>query len=406
MNRLRLVVVLLAASGAPAALCDEPPSPPVIHKVLGEVTALDSSTRRMTVRSDAGEEAQVALDPASACLRVPPGAKALSEATPIDCAALAVGDRVFARGTVVSADQALVARQVVVMTKDDLSEKRATERAEWRQRGTGGVVAAVDPATHEIRLEIRSIAGMRELTVVPGGEATTYRRYAPGSARFADAEGCTFGDIHVGDQLRALGERSPDGERFLAEQIVVGAFRTLVGEIESVQVDARELVLSNVVSARGNGVGSAERRTVALDANARLRRLPPEMATRLAARATGGPNAAAGRREGGRGAWRPPAGDGQAGTREGGHRRGRGAPTLGEMLDRFPEITLADLKPGELVAVAVAEDSRKPEGRLQASVLLAGIEPLLGGGGARRQNGGLQTGLAAGALDLGMGMGD
>jgi hypothetical protein len=406
MTRLRLGVVLLAATAAPAALCDEPPSPPTVHKVLGDVTALDSSARRMTVRSDTGEEAQVSVDPASTCLKVPPGAKALSEGTPIDCATLVVGDRIFVRGTALSADQALVARQIVVMTKDDLDEKRAAERAEWRRRGSGGVVAAVDPATHEIKLEIRSIAGMRELIVVPAGEATTYHRYAPGSARFADAKSCTFGDIRVGDQLRALGERSGDGERFLAEQIVAGAFRTLVGEVESVRGDARELILGNVVSARGNGAGSAERRTVTLDASARLRRLPPEMAARLAAPRAGGPNAAGGRPGGGRGTWRPPTGSGESGARPRRSSRGGGPPTLGEMLDRFPEVTLADLKPGELVAVAVAEDSGKPEAQLQASVLLAGIEPLLAAGGSPRQNGGLQTGLAAGALDLGMGMGE
>ena len=81
--------------------------------------------------------------------------------------------------------------------------------------------------------------------------------------------------------------------------------------------------------------------------------------------------------------------------------------SLGDMLDRFPALGLAELKPGELVAVAAAESEETSNAPTRASALLAGIEPLLvPAGGGQRDAATLQTGLAQGALDLGMGMGE
>jgi hypothetical protein len=303
------------------------------------------------------------------------------------------------------------------MTKDALAEKRAAESEDWRKRGVGGVVKALDLEKKELTLEIRSFAGPRDLVVAPAGEQASLRRYSPGSARFADSRPCSLTDIRIGDQVRALGEKTPDGSRLLAEQIVAGAFRTLVGRVDGVRPEERELTLADVVSARENGSGTAKRRTLVFDPGARLRRLPTEVAARLAAReARGGGDGVragsgggpwAGRREAGSGGREGgPVGRGEAETGGQGPRRGLGGPpSLAEMLDRFPEVALRDLTPGELVAVAVAEGvGGSASARVEATTLLAGVEPLFVSP-AGRGNGGLQTGLAAGALDLGMGMG-
>ena len=69
-------------------------------------------------------------------------------------------------------------------------------------------------------------------------------------------------------------------------------------------------------------------------------------------------------------------------------------------------MTLADLSHGELVAVAVAEEDTSEDKPLLATALLAGIEPLVRTPQPAGGNGNLQTGLAQGALDLGMGMGE
>jgi hypothetical protein len=419
MPSLQLAVLLLAAAQAPAPAVGAPPAtqptPPAVRSVLGEVTAFDAATGRLRIRPDRGDETAVDTVTGATCIKVPPGSKSLANGTSIPCTAITVGDRVFARGTGTTDAGVLAARQVVVMTKDALDERRTAERAEWQRRGIGGVVTAVDPQKQEITIEIRSLAGKRDVVLAPASATTTFRRYAPGSARFADAQPCTLADVHVGDQVRALGDRSPDGTRFLAEQVVAGAFRTLLGTVESVEPDAGTVVLTGVVSARGNG-GVMPRRTIMLGPAARLRRLPAEMADRLAMRASRGPGG--GRMEG-----RPWPGrarpEGSGGPQAEGPRRpglgggegpggrvGGNPPTLGEMLDRFPPVTLADLSHGELVAVAVAEEGTSEDKPLLATALLAGIEPLVRTPQPAGGNGNLQTGLAQGALDLGMGMGE
>jgi hypothetical protein len=42
------------------------------------------------------------------------------------------------------------------------------------------------------------------------------RRYAPDSIKFGDAKMSTFSEVQVGDLLRALGERAPDGNEIHA----------------------------------------------------------------------------------------------------------------------------------------------------------------------------------------------
>jgi hypothetical protein len=139
------------------------------------------------------------------------------------------------------------------------------------------------------------------------------------------------------------------------------------------------------------------------------------MAARLAmrSRGPGGPGAPGGT------ATRPQ-GAGPAGSGPGGWqgRRGAGGPpqaggpgaggpggaqTLQDLLERLPPLPLGELKPGDQVAVS----STKPDdaSRINAVVLVAGIEPLLQarprGAGA---GGGETLGLTPGALDMDMGV--
>jgi ABC-type molybdate transport system ATPase subunit len=71
------------------------------------------------------------------------------------------------------------------------------------------------------------------------------------------------------------------------------------------------------------------------------------------------------------------------------------------MLERLPALPLADLKAGDQVAVS---STKGPDpARVTAVVLLAGIEPLLQSRPGTA-SGGETLGLAAGALDIGLGV--
>jgi len=111
-------------------------------------------------------------------------------------------------------------------------------------------------------------------------------------------------------------------------------------------------------------------------ANSDLRKLPPEMAARFAARARG---RAAGEANGG---GTPPAGraPGQAGPeRESGAAAGPARSAggdLSQMLSRLPTGSLSDLKPGDAVMI-VASESTPGSDKVTAVTMLSGVEPIL-----------------------------
>src|SRR6185436_17909090 len=69
-------------------------------------------------------------------------------------------------------------------------------------------------------------------------EKTVYRRYAPDSIKFAEARSSNLADISPGDQLRARGEKSEDGLKVTAEEVVFGTFLTKAGAITTVNLEA------------------------------------------------------------------------------------------------------------------------------------------------------------------------
>jgi hypothetical protein len=406
------------------------------------VTAVDAATPSLTLHTEDGRTVTVKPVAATQYLKAKPGATTLEGAQPVSIGDVTIGDRVLATGAA-SADGATVtARRVIVMSHSDIADKHQRDQAEWRSRGLGGVVSAIDPAKQEFTLQLRSLSGTQ--TVVVGGDEkkkTTFKRYAPDSVKFSDAKPSAFTELQVGDQVRALGDRSEDGARLTAEQVVSGAFRTVVAQVEGVDVAKGELRITDGAT--------SNKLTVSVTADAVLRRLPPEFAMRMGgmrrAGAEGGAGAAgasaparttegarpesgraeAGRAEGGRpdgarpdgarpdgarpdGA-RPDGGEGRprwgaGGGAGGGGPRG-GPPNLGDLLERMPPLTLAELKPGDRIAISSTRGA--DASRITAVALVAGIEPLLAvaDAGSRRSGVELMPGLPSGALDMGMGGG-
>jgi hypothetical protein len=356
---------------------------------MGEVTAVDAAAGQIRLKTDAGDAVTVRTDDKTSFVRAQPGARDLTGATPTTLAEITVGDRVMARGALGPADQAMAARQVVAMSRTDIDQKHQQDEADWRRRGVSGVVTAIDAARQEFTVEVRSLAGSRTVVVSAAEGKPVFKRYVPESVRFSDARPATFADVQVGDQVRVLGERAADGSKVAAEQVVAGSFRILSGAVKSVEGRTVTIVDNE----------SGQPLVVALGDGALVRRLPPEMATRLAMRnrASGGngtrPGAGA---AGGNAAGGGPPGGGQ------GRGPGGGAPTLHDMLERLPALPVEELKTGDQVAVSSAKTA--DTARVTAFVLLAGIEPLLESRPSGARGGGETLGLAAGALDAGLGV--
>lgn len=385
--------------------------------VIGEVTSIDPTAKQILVKTDAGSVVAVALDEQTAYMRIPPGEKTLDKAAKVTLAEVGMGDRVFARGKVADDQKSVPARMVIVMSKADLAQKQERERTEWQRRGVVGSVTALNPATKEITVQTRSGVGSQTIVVDAAADRVVFRRYAPNSVKFSDAQPGSLADLKVGDQLRARGERSADGTRFTAEEIVSGAFRTIGGAITAIDPQANEVKI--------NDIQTKQPLTVVVSKDTILRRLPPEAVMMLgggvgpgrepgqmgagqSAPAGGQPPAGAdGRRrnrptEPGTASGTTPPSQGGAAVTGGGPRPGGGAGggrDLAEMLERMPAVSLAELKPGDMVLVSSATAS--DASRVTAIHFVAGVDELFRTMQARQ--GGGRRAPDLGSINLGMG---
>src|SRR5262249_16603964 len=83
------------------------------------------------------------------------------------------------------------------------------------------------------------------VSVVSLDDRTRFWRYAPDSVKFSDAKPGHAGEILPGDQLRARGQRSEDGLKVLAEEVVSGKFITRAGAVTGVDVDTRQVTITD-----------------------------------------------------------------------------------------------------------------------------------------------------------------
>lgn len=398
MKREVCLVLLLASglvlAGSFSPLSGQPADGITATYAMGDVTAIDPTAQTLTLKTGAGD-VLVRLEPATAYLRIPPGETRLDTAEKITLADVSVGDRVLARGKVSEDRKTVPARQLIIISKTAIAQKNEKEREEWRQRGTAGTVQSINAETREITISTPS-RGAPRAVVLSITDKTTLKRYPPESVKFADAKPGTFSDLKVGDQLRALGERSADGSRFQSEVIVSGAFVMAGGAVTKVNPETGEITIRNLVN--------NQPLTIVVNKDSVLRRFPPQMAQMLAmrAQATASPAGPVGARPAGS-PDQPPraAGSGATPPAGGGERRGMAAGgDMSEMLERLPALLVKDLKPGEMILVSSIAGANPS--RVTAVILAAGLDALFAGP-AMAVGGGASLGLPPGMSDFGIG---
>jgi len=404
MKREVCLFLLLASglvlAGSLSPLSGQPADGITATYAMGDVTAIDPAAQTLTLKTGAGD-VLVRLEPATAYLRIPPGETRLDTAEKITLADVSVGDRVLARGKVSEDRKTVPARQLIVISKTAIAQKNEKEKEEWRQRGTAGTVQSINAELREITISTPS-RGAPRAVVLSITDKTTLKRYPPESVKFADAKPSTFSELKVGDQLRALGERSADGNRFQSEVVVSGAFVMAGGAVTKVNPETGEITIRNLVN--------NQPLTIVVNKDSVLRRFPPQMAQMLAmrAQATAGPVGArpAGStdqppRAAGSGATPPAGAGGPSGPAGGGERRGMAAGgDMSEMLERLPALLVKDLKPGEMILVSSIAGANPS--RVTAVILAAGLDALFAGP-AMAVGGGASLGLPPGMSDFGIG---
>lgn len=335
-----------------------PASDPAITSlsVMGVVSELKTDTRQVVVTTAAGSQVTVTLSDRTVFMRIPPGEKTKDKFIKIEPTDFGMGDSVFARGRMTEDRKSMPALEFYVMSKGDIAEKRERERNEWRTRGITGMISALNADTKEITVDARTADGPKPIVLAATND-TKFRRYSPDSVRFSDARPGAITDLKVGDQLRALGAKSAEGNRFTPEEIVSGSFQTISGTITEIDAEKKEIKIKDLQSQQPV--------TIVVSKDSSMRRLTPEMVTALT---PGKPDAA-----------KPPV---------------KGTGDLQEMFDQLPTFTLPDLKPGDSILISSTKSA--DVARVTAIAVVSGVGPLL-----QNNQGGKATAVSLGAMSLG-----
>jgi hypothetical protein len=348
------VVVSLAAfvCGANNPVQEKPQS------VVGVVVQADSSRKALTIRSDAGETISIQTGDTTTLVRIPAGERTLAKATTIQFTDIIPGDRVLSSGT--RAGQNFIAQRVVVMPAAEVEKKRQHDLDEWKQRGIGGIVRETNAQAGTITVELRgSGAGTRLMLETTKAH---FRRYVPGSLRFEDARASNFDEVRAGDQLRALGDRTGEG-KFTAEQIVSGAFKTIGVTVTAVDQSTGKITAATLDQKKPV--------TISVNKDSVLHRIPPPVALAIAQKAKG----EAGKSPATQTA-APNGGPAKtAGPSQPGSKAGQPVIDVQQMIDSLPTVSLADIKPGDVLAVTGAVEN--DEAHLVAIKVAAGVDLVL-----------------------------
>src|SRR5437879_2243734 len=339
---------------------------------VGTIKSISGNTIILT--TDAGSDVTVQVQDSAKLVRIAPGQKDLKDATPIQLGDLQPGDRILVRGKLADDGRSVAAASVIAMKKVDIADKQSREREEWQRHGFGGLVNNVDAGGNTINVSLPS-PGEKKTVAIHLSMDTILRRYAMGSVKFDDAKPAPLDQIKPGDQLRARGTRSADGTELTAIEIVSGTFRNIAGTISTIDTSAGTITVQDLVAKKPI--------TVRITPESQLRKLPPPMAQRIAARLKGSsadaqpPAAAQGDAGSAASADQSPKLGGPPSGGSGGMGRsgGGGTADLQQMINRMPAAALADLQKGDAVMVVATEGGA--DGMSTVITLLGGVEPIL-----------------------------
>jgi hypothetical protein len=186
----------------------------------------------------------------------------------------------------------------------------------------------------------------------------------------------------VGDQLRARGEKSEDGLKVTAEEVVFGTFLVKAGTISAVHPESREFTIKEL--------GSNKPFMVVLREDSQLKQMPAFPAGMM------GGGARVGTPQG-----TPPGAGGRVGSPQAAGRGGMmGGPPGGfdinQMLERMPAAKLEDLRLGSTVVISSTKGAKNDQ--LTAIVVLSNADMLI-------EMASMMSGSNRGAMGMGIGMG-
>ncbi|HUD23970.1 MAG TPA: hypothetical protein VMQ60_14085 [Acidobacteriaceae bacterium] len=387
--RVAVIIGLLCSLAGGAylgmAVQAQGPAPSASVSLLGTVKMVSGNT--VTLSTDTGQTVTVTVPATAQVVQLPVGSTDLKAAKPGQFSDIALGDRVLATGKAEAGATSFNALRVVLIKSTAIAQMQAEQQADWKARGTGGIVSSVDSAKGIITLQ----SGSKKLTVTISS-TTKFRRFEGDSVKYEDSKPGTIAQIQPKDQMQVLGNKSADATTIQAEEIMSGSFLNLSGLVTSIDQATGKITFKDLATKKSM--------TVNVTSNCDMRNIPLMTATRIAAQTNGGgPSGGRGGRRGG--GTSGAAGVDDAGTNDtagttgqedtaGAMRRSAGAD-LSQMMPRLPTIKLTDLKIGDAVMVVASEPSPGAS-TVDAITLVSGVEPIL----TANPNGGMSLGMSIG----------
>lgn len=351
---LILLSFCTVAFAEPILAQNAPGETPGSARAVGTITGISGNT--VTVKSDSGAETRITVDDSTRIVKAAPGQKDLKDATTLHLQDLQVGDRALARGKA-GENNSITAASMIVMKQSDVASRQQQEMQQWQRGGAGGIVRSVDAGSGTITV---ATAPNQTIAVQTSGN-TQFLRYPADSVKFSDAKKSSINEIKAGDQLRARGTRSEDGQQLTADAVISGSFRNIAGTVNSVDASAGSVTVMDLITKKIA--------VVKITPETQMRKIPPEMAQRIAFFLKRSPAASGDQSNG-------PAAGGAQSMRAGGSPGGQGgAPDFQQVIRRMPSATINDLQKGG--AVMIVTTNGAPGQEVTALTLLSGVEPIL-----------------------------
>lgn len=354
--------------------------------ISGEVTNI--ATDKIGLQTADGAR-EFALSEKTVYKRVPPeNPKTQVESS---FSEIGVGDKVVVSVIIGSDQKAQPVRTVYLMSKSDISQKQSKELDQWK-RGVSGRITAINPQTKEITITIPALTGAKTVVLTPKDSAAFFR-FAENSVNFNDARKGSFSEIAVDDQIQAAGEKSVDDLTFKADKILTGAFQQYTGAVIATNVEKGEVTINDIKTKKPVTI-TVGKSTVL------MKQFPADIAQRMAMSqqmaANGGGNMIR-PQQGANPQVNPNQQQNPNQMQGGGGNRGN----INEMLERFPNITVADLKVGEIIGVLSSKTTNQEH--ITAIKLLSGIAPFTKNmqmpTGTRQGNSGVNSSFTIPGLD-------
>ena len=341
----------------------------VPERMVGTVSSIALEKATLEIKRQDGNPVTVHLTTETILQRVAPGEKSLKNAETIQVSDIAVGDKVLVNSDPASG----MARRLVVMSATAISKHDEADKAAWTTHGISGIVAA--KTGDDLTIRFRSLQGDTQAHVLVSKD-TGFRKYAEDSVRFSDAKVSSLAAIQVGDQLRARGDKSEDGLKVTASEVVFGTFVTKAGTITAIDPEHKSIAIKELNTNKAFNVK--------LTTDSQLKQMP-DFAAMFANRGGGGPPSGGA----------PPMG---------GSNMGR-APDIAQMLERMPTVALDALKVGDTIVMSSTKGAVDNE--FTAIVVLDNAGMLIRMATTQRPSaaGGQNGGAAQGGGAQGMGAG-